>query len=199
MPALATTADGNYVYAALETTGGTQIITRAARTDLSTWTAVYSPGGGTACNVVQMPSDEDLMVFYGNFGSGIGVIVHTVSTVTNTDKSPASLSTKVINTLTVNPDNADEMWCTVDTDQDLLYTPNGGDDWITLNAALGFNATGLATIYLTNRPDRAYIGGNNGVTLDVLFTADSGATTTDKSGATLGAADGIVGIEAVRV
>ncbi len=69
MAAIATSADGNHIFMALEDGSGNQVIVKAARSDLSTWTEVYAPGAGSAANVAMVPSDPDAMLFYGNFGT----------------------------------------------------------------------------------------------------------------------------------
>lgn len=94
MASMCTNADGNYIFMALEDGSGFQIIAKASRSDLMTWEAVYSPGAGTAANVLPVPSNPDLMLFYGNFGSGVQVVKHTISTITNTNISPSGLTTK---------------------------------------------------------------------------------------------------------
>lgn len=147
MPAIATSADGAYIFLALEDSSGNQVIARAARTDLSTWTAAYEPGGGSAANVAMIPSNPDKMFFYGNFGTDVVIIMHTISTNDNSDISPSSLGAKVVNTLAVNPSDENELMCTVDTDQDLLYSTDQGSNWSTLDATLGFDGTALEALW----------------------------------------------------
>jgi len=147
MSAIATTADGNYIYLALEDTNGNQVISRAARSDLSTWTTIYQPGAGSAANIAPVPSDPDKMLFYGNFDTDVVVVEHTVSTGAESDISPASLAAKEVNTLAVNPSDANEIVITVDTDEDLKYSDDGGSTWSDWDATLTFDATALALLW----------------------------------------------------
>jgi len=158
--AIVTTADGTYIYLALEDGDGDQIIARAARSDLSAWAAVYEPGAGSAANLAPVPSNPDQVLFFGNFGTDVTVVLHTASTGAESDISPGSLAAKEVNTLTVNPSDANEIIITVDTDQDLKYSDDGGSTWSDLDAALGFDATALAVLWSGDYSDaRLFISG----------------------------------------
>ncbi len=173
MSAIATTADGQYIYAALEDGSGNQVVMRAERDDLSTWTTVYAPGGGSACNVIASIANPDLVIFYGHFGTDAQVIAHSVSTNSNADISPPSLGAQVINTFGLNPGNADVMYATVDTAQDLLQSIDGGATWATLNSALGVDATALLGLYNGQYfPDTLFFGGVD----TLLYSPNEGAT-----------------------
>lgn len=197
MPAIATTADGAYIYAALEDSAtGNQIIARAARGNLSTWTSVYDPGGGSAGNVAPAPSDSDVMYFYGNFGTDKTVIKHSVSAVTNSDISPASLGAKVVNTLSVDPSDADRIVISVGTDQDLLYTEDGGANWTLWEAALGFDATAKYVIWGGLwYPARLFVAGHDGLNAVLLYSPNEMASEQDEASAALQAASNIVAVE----
>ena len=203
MPAIATTADGAYIYMALQDDDGFQVIVSAGRPasadDAMSFAAVYAPGAGTAGNVATVPSDADKMLFYGYFGSGIQVLMHTVSTGAEVNISPAGLTTKVVNSLQVNPSNADEILITVDTNQDLLLTVDGGTIWTTLNAALSTNPTAMKTFWSGDYgPGMAYIAGNTGAAELLLWTPNDGSEVADIAGATLGAVTNIIGVEGVQ-
>lgn len=195
MSAIAVSQDGAAIFLALEDGSGNSVVVKCERDDLTTFTAVYAPGAGTACNVLAT-GDPDLMLFYGNFGSGIQVVKHVISTGAETNISPSGLTTKVINALAVNPSNISEIWATVNTDQDLLGTVDGGTTWTTLNAALGINPTSLLVFWAGDYNDnRAFIGGTvTGVT-ELLYTPNEGASYSDYAGASLDGAAAIVGIE----
>lgn len=183
MPAIATTADGAYVYLALEDGSGNPVIARAARSDLSAWEAVYEPGAGSAANVAQVPSDPDKMLFYGNFGTDVVVLEHTVSTGAESDISPASLAAKVVNTLAVDPSNADKITLTVDTDQDLLYTLDGGSNWSTADDALGFDATAAAVLWSGDySPSRLFAAGQVTGAAVLYYSPNAGASWGDYTG-----------------
>ena len=181
MAAIATDLNGTYIFAALEDSSGHQAILRAEASDLSTWTAVYQPGAGSAANVI--PAGEGYMLFYGNFGTDVGLIRHTISGGTNTDISPNSLGSKVVNCAAVNPHNENEIMITVGTDQDVLHSDDAGSTWTTLENALGFNATALAPIWdLYNRPHEVLVAGHNGANIDIRFTPNDFASSTNVEG-----------------
>lgn len=195
MSAIAVSQDGEAIFLALEDGSGFPVVAKCSRSDLATFTAAYAPGAGSACNV--LPSgDPDVMFFYGNFGSGVQVVKHVVSTGAETNISPAGLTTKVVNALAVNPSDVNELWVTVNTDQDLLGSSDGGTTWATLNAALGINPTGLLVFWAGDYDDsRAFIGGTVAGVTELLYTSNEGASYGDYAGANLDGAAAIVGIE----
>ena len=149
MSAITASADGAYLFLALEDGDGLPIILRAARSDLATWSVVYppGPGAGSAVNVASVPSDPDRVLFYGNFGTDAVVIRHAIAAETNTDLSPASLGSAIVNTLAVDPSDANRIVITVNTARDLKYTEDGGVTWINWDDALGLDATALALLW----------------------------------------------------
>lgn len=196
MAAGITTTDGAYIYMALENASGQPVIVRCAVDNLAAFTAVYAPGAGTAGNVINVPSNPDLMLFYGNFGSGVQVVRHVVSTGVETNISPTGLTTKVVNCLAVNPSNADEIIITVNTDQDLLWTDDGGVAWVTLNAALGFSATGLAVHWQSEEEYHIiYVAGQVTGVSALRYSPNTGDTLSDFTGATLNATADVSGLE----
>lgn len=196
MSAIVTTSDGAYIYLALENGSAQPVIARCARSDLSTFEAAYNPAAGTAGNVQAAPGDPDLVYFYGNFGTDVTVLAHVPSTGAETDISPASLGAKVVNTLEVDPSDANRLQITVDTDQDLLGTEDGGAAWVTLNAAVGFDVTAQRVFWGGEYDyDRAWIGGAAAGAAEARYTPNEGAYLADVTGAGLGAAAAIVGIE----
>ena len=197
MAAIATSADGAYIFMALENSSGQPVIVKCSRDDLATFTAAYDPGAGTSGNVASVPGNPDLMLFYGNFGTDVTVILYTISTDTPADISPASLGAKVVNTLAVNPSNAEEIMITVDTDQDFLFTQDQGQTWETLSATLGFDATALHVRWPGGYEENiAYIGGTPAAS-QLLFTPNEGAEFDDIAPPDLDNAAGIVGVEGV--
>jgi len=194
MAAITTSIDGDYIFIAAEN-GGNQIVLKAARTDLTTWTVIYSPGAGTANNVLQSP-DPDIVYFYGHFGTDIQVIKHTISGPTNTNISPTTLAAKVVNTMAVNPSDINELLVSVNTDQDLKYSSDGGTTWTDYDTALGFDATALWGLWSGQyAPNRYFVAGDAGATLDLLYSPNAGSSDTDVSGAALGAETNICNVE----
>lgn len=197
MSAIAVSQNGNHIFLALENESGFPVIVKTTRADLSTFTVAYNPAAGTAANVVA--AGEDTMLFYGNFGSGVQVIKHTVSSGANANISPTGLTTKVANCLAVNPSDTNEIWLTVNTDQDLLRTLDQGATWETLNAALGFSATAMLVFWEGEYElDRGYIAGNVSGTEELLYTVDEGDSYGDYAGAALGAVADVVGLDGVE-
>ncbi len=223
MSAIEASADGEKLFVALEDAVGRPIIQMASRDDLATWAKVYEPGEGAAANVKIVIADADRMIFYGNFGSkeittDAGteyspriIVQYTISTDTILDISPGDVvfgspTEKTCNALAVNPSDPDEIWATVDGDEDLRRTfgvrsviQAGGpveNEWETLDASLGFDATALVGIFDGEYSlDEGYVAGDNGSNLDLMFSHNEFSNSTDLADATLGAADDISGVE----
>lgn len=200
MPALAASADGAYIFAALENDAGQPVIVRATRPDEAgdpiTFAEAYAPAAGTAGNVASVPGNADRMYFYGNFGSGVQVIKHTISGPTNTNISPSGLTTKVVNALAVDPGDPDHIIITVNTDQDLLETRDGGTNWSTLNAALGFNATALVVNWQSfPEYDIVFTAGQVTAVSRLLYSPNSGATMSNITGTALDDTTNVVSLE----
>ena len=199
MSAIAPSADGAYIFMALEDSSGFPVVVKASRDDLSTWDAAYNPGAGTAVNVASVPGNHDLMLLYGNFGSGVQVIKHVISSVTNTNISPTGLTTKVINALACNPGDANEVWLTVNIDQDLLQTIDLGANWTTLNAALGFDPTDLLVFFSGSfEYSTLYFCGAIAAVAELRYSPNEANTLSDITGAALGASANIVGLAGVE-
>jgi hypothetical protein len=199
MSAIDTSADGAYIFLALENSSGQPVIARAARSDLSTWTKAYDPAAGTAGNVAKSVANADKMLFYGNFGTDVTVVLHTISTGANADISPPGLGAKVVNTLQVNPSGGSEAVITVDTDQDVKHTSNGGTTWTDWDAALGFDATALWVLWSgAYFAHRYFVAGDNGVDLDLLYSPNEGVSRQNKENASLEAQANICNVEATE-
>jgi hypothetical protein len=200
MPALAVSADGENIFVALEDEAGLPVILTAARSDLATWTAAYEPGAGTSANVASVPSDVDMMLFYGNFGSGIQVVAYVISTDTPTNISPTGLTTKIVNTLQVDPSDPNIIQITVNTDQDFLATYDGGTVWVDLNTAVGFDVTAQLALWAGSYDyDRSFLGGAVAGVAALRYSPNEGASLSDVTGAALaGASVNIIGLEGVE-
>lgn len=200
MAALAISADGEHIFVALEDGGGLPVILTATRSDLSTWVEAYAPGAGSAANVASVPSDADRMLFYGNFGNGVQVVSHVISASVETNISPTGLTTKVVNTLQVDPSEPLTIQITVSTDQDFLATYDGGTVWVTLNAALGFDATAQLALWAGSYDyDRSFLGGAVTGAAALRYSPNEGASLSDTTGAALDAAAvNIIGLEGVE-
>ncbi len=200
MPALKTNSDGTSIYLALEDGSGNQVIAKSLRTDLSTWTGAYSPGAGSAGNVESDFSDINSMYFYGNFGTDLLIQKFNISAGTVSDISPASLAAKVANTLSLNPGDSLEFSVSIDTDEDLKNTVDGGTNYTTLDASLGFDATALWMLWSGRHFDHRYFvaGEVSGGNLDLLYSPNEGATSNNEEGATLGALGEISNVEATE-
>ncbi|GIK36576.1 MAG: hypothetical protein BroJett011_04090 [Chloroflexota bacterium] len=198
MAAIATSADGGYVFLALENESGQPIIVKASRDDLSAFSPAYNPAAGTAGNVASVQANADQMLFYGNFGSGVQVVLHTVSTGANTNISPGGLTTLVANCLAVNPSDPDEIWITVNNgaSSSLRRTLDAGATW-EIMAALGFEPTALAITWQSDYSlDRVVVAGHT-TTTELRYSPNEGAALADYAGAGLGAAANIVGVQMI--
>jgi len=184
MSAIAISADGNNIFLALEDGSGNQVFLKAARSDLNTWTKAYNPGAGSAANVKESPSNIDVMLFYGNFGTDLVISTYRISTDVVTDISPASLAAKVINTLAVNPGGISELVASVDTDQDLKNSDDGGTTWVDWDATMGFDGTALAVLFSgAYFPHRYFTGGQTGGTGELRYSPNEGSSDNDETGA----------------
>ncbi len=199
MPAICTSGNGNYIYMALEdVTTGDQFIVEAAADDLTFWEAIYTPEAGSAGNVIPMAANPDKVIFYGNFGTDVTLLIWDSANRTLTDISPSSLGAKVVNTCQTNPANEDEIIITVDTDQDLLYSDDGGSTWTTWDATLGFDATALAGIWSSQyAPHRYMVAGDAGADLDLLYSGNQGNQSKNLEAAGLAAQVDICSVEVV--
>jgi hypothetical protein len=190
MAAIETTADGEYIYIALEDTAtGFPIVIRCARSDLDTFETVYEPGAGTAINVARAPGDN--MIFYGNFGTDVGVILHTISNSGNADISPASLGSNVVNALAVV--DANIFIAGISTVQDLIRTVDAGSNWTTVNSAIGIDSTAIEAIDVNH----LLIGGSDGSDTKILYSGNGGTSFTNLATAPVTAAANVVSIEVI--
>lgn len=188
--AIAISADKQNIFFALEDGGGLPMIVKTQ--DLATFSVAYQPGAGTAANVIAMPDDE--MLFFGNFGTDVGIILHTISTGTNTDITPAGLGASVVNAAWVNPNDGGEIWITISTAQDLLKSVDGGTNWTTQENALGLDPTALV-VFDTNK---VLVAGNTGAQTNLLYAEDDGATFTDIANTTLHAVANITALAMIE-
>lgn len=195
MASIALTADGTEIYVALEDGSGLPVVLRAVTTQLEDFIVAYEPGDGSAVNIASVPSNLDLMLIYGDFGTDVKVIQHTVSTNSNADISPASLGAAVVNGLDVNPEDAQEIYITVNTAQDLLKTSNGGGSWTTKNSALGVDPTAVKVAW--PNPDKLFVTGAAGGDTKLLWSTNGGTSFTDQAGSALQATLNICGLDLV--
>ena len=186
---------GEYIYLALQDGLAQPVVIRTTTGDPATFETVYNPLSGTAVNVKAAASDY--VFFYGDFGTDIKIIRHTVADLTNEDISPASLGAAVVNALDVNPTNDNEIWCVVNTAQDLLRTINGGTAWTTKNSSLGLNATGLKVLW--PNPDKILIVGNTGSQTRLIYSSNQGTSFSDVSGSSLHTAANISALGVVLI
>jgi hypothetical protein len=197
MTAITVNGDGNYIFLALEDASGFQVITRTVRDQLFESSEAYAPGAGSAGNVEIITSNPDAIFMHGNFNTDVLILTHTISTETNADLSPGTLGAKVCNTLIVNPSGVGEAWATINTDQDLLRTTDAGVTWPAIDAALGFDATALDTLWSGGFAlDRAFIAGKP-LSVELQYTPNEGASKDDQANAGLAAVANICSIIAI--
>lgn len=193
--ALAVSADGNNVFIALEDNStGNQIVFKATRPSSPTVSAIYDPGGGSAANVIST-GDPDKMVFFGNFGTDVGVILHTISSDTESDISPTSIGTDEIQPLAIDPSDINHIVAVNVTDQDALETEDGST-WSTLNASLGQTVEAMGVMFFGSLfPFGAFIGGDDSVDENLEYTPNEFTNLREDTSAALQAVTKITGID----
>lgn len=197
MTAMTVTADGAYIFLALEDASGNQIVLRGKRSDLTDWQTAYRPLAGSAGNVAIVSSNPDTIFMHGNFDTDIVILTHTISTGANADLSPGTLGAKVCNTLKVNPSGVGEAWATINTDQDLIRTQDAGVTWPALDAVMGFDPTALDVLWSGGYAlDRGFIAGKP-ASVELQYTPSEGADKQDLANAGLAAVANIVSVIAI--
>jgi len=145
MSVIASSIDSQFLFIALEDGGGFQLVKRV-QIGTQTFTTAFEPGAGSAVNILQHPTDEDFVYFYGQFGASSNVIKHTISSVVNTDISIPI--TNVINSLVVNPSDDQQLYAYANSNQSLYLTIDGGTTWIVQNGGVGLSAvTQIITLW----------------------------------------------------
>ncbi len=183
MAAIGVSADGDNIILALEDASGNPVFVKAARSDLTSWTEVYDPGAGTAANIMASPVNPDVMLLYGNFGTDLVVATYTISTDTVADISPASLAAKEVNAIAINPGGVSELVISVDTDQDLKNSDDGGATYADWDATMGFDGTALFVLFSgAYFPHRYFTAGQTGGTGELRYSPNEGSSDKDKTG-----------------
>lgn len=188
---------GTHLFFAMEDIASNQVIYKIDRpTSTSPVTVkVYEPGGGTDGNIAKT-GNLDRMLFYGNFGTDIGVIDHAIAAVSNTDISPTSIGAKLIQPLRADPGDIQHIIAINRDDQDAIETEDGGSNWVTLNATLGQNVDAMdMAFHGPNFPDTAFFGGNDGVDENLEYTPNEFADLREDTSAALKAVGSIVSID----
>lgn len=201
MSMLKATADGAFLFIALEDDAtGFQLIFKIVRPTSSTptTTLVYEPGGGSAGNITPT-TDNDLVIFNGNFNTDVGVIRHAITAGTNTDITPATIGADVIQPAEVDPNFTGGILVWNDTDSDLLETEDAGVSWTTLRSDAGLIAAsslgGMDVLFKGNFQDHnIYVVGDGGSGVKVYESLDKGTTLTALENAALNTAADVVGI-----
>jgi len=175
MSVLSTSTDEQFLFVALEDSAGLQLIKKLQVPSL-TITDAFVAGAGTASNVLQHPTDEDFVYFYGQFGASINVIKHTISSVTNTDISIPI--TNVINSLAVNPSNDQQLYAYANSNQSLYLTIDGGTAWNVVNGGVGLSAiTQIITLWsIVPSPNRLFASGDDTINSIINYTPNGGVS-----------------------
>ncbi len=145
------------------------------------------------------------------------ILRHTISTGANLDIGPADellFIKKTFNAVAINPSNPDEVWAINIENEDLrrsfgvfaTQTLGAGTTtetwatWETLDASLGVIATALAVLFGGDYfLDRAFVAGDSGATLDLIYSPNEFADKIDLAGAILELADDISGVEVAGI
>ncbi len=161
--------------------------------------AAYTPGSGSSANVVNS-GDSERFIFFGNFGSNIGVIDHDTSLVTNTDISPAAVGTKLVQPLSVNPAYIGNILAWIEDDEDLFQTEDEGATWTSVRTDAGLVTVlqDMNVLFKGNfQNHNIYFVGDGASGVKVYESLDEGITLTALENATLNTAADVVGITVV--
>lgn len=198
MSVLEVSQDGAFVFVALEDNDtGNQLVFKITRPTSTTPTTVlvYEPGGGSAANVAPT-GDPDRMIFHGNFGTDVGVIDHAIAAVSNTDITPTSIGTDVIQPLQADENDVQHIIAINQTDQDALETEDTGSNWSTLNATLGQTVAAMALAFFGDYfPFGGFFGGDDGADENLEYTPNEFANLREDTSAALKAVGGITAID----
>ncbi len=203
MTAIVTSATGDLIVMVGEEVDGAGAISGITAAyslpgDEGTFTEIFSTAGvgALAISCAAPPSDNDKIIFYGMLDDAGSVQIRrwniTADTLDNI--SPSGLGTKRVSALVIDPLNSDNMFCTVDEDEDLLVTTSGGTSWSSANAALGLAPTALLALFSTEFFNEVFIAGNSGG-VTVQFSQDAGATFTSLETPDLATAANVVNLE----
>jgi len=173
MSVLSSSIDSQFLFIALEDGSANQLIKRL-QISTEMFTTAFEPGAGSASNILQHPTDENFVYFYGQFGASVNVIKHTISSVTNTDISIPI--TNVINSLAVNPSDDQQLYAYANSNQSLYFTLDGGANWTVDNGAVGLSAvTQIITLWSTPpSPNRLFASGDDTVNAIINYTPNGG-------------------------
>ncbi len=126
-----------------------------------TLSIIYAPGAGTSINIVET-GDPDRMVFFGNFGTDVGVVDHAITAATNTDITMTTIGAELIQPLQVDPDNIQHIIAINRNDQDAFETEDTGSNWAAINAALGQSVDAMDLAFFGSYfPFGGLFGGND--------------------------------------
>jgi hypothetical protein len=197
--ALGVSQDGSFVFVALEDTSSNQKILKITRptSTVVTTAIVYDPGAGTSGNIAQT-GHPDRMIFFGNFGTDVGVIDHVISTETNNDISPASVGSKLIQPLRADPGDINHIIAINRDDQDAIETEDGSS-WSTLNATLGITVDAMDVGFFGPYiDDVGVIGGNDGADENLSYSPNEFVSLREDTSAALQAVGDIVSIDRIN-
>jgi hypothetical protein len=159
--------------------------------------AVYEPTAGTNANIAKT-GNFDRMLFFGNFGTDVGVIDHAIAAVTNTDISPTSIGAKIIQPLRADPGDIDHIIAINRDDQDAIETEDGGSNWSALNAALGIEVDAMDIGFFGPYiDDVGVIGGDDGADQNLSYTPNEFTSLREDTSAALKAVSNIVSVDRV--
>lgn len=199
MASIITTPNGQFIFLALEqpVTGQRVVLYQAILFPLieTHFIALADSGAVGATNVAMIPDDPFKIIIHGDLDdTGISVYEYDIVLDTLTDRSPTGAAAgKPVNTLVINPIDGLEMICTVDGDQDLFHTINGGTSWTLLNGAIGLDATAIAAVFRTGLFNEIFVAGHP-VNQNLFYSDDGGTSLTDIADAGLAAIANITNI-----
>ena len=188
-------SSNNLFFALEEESTGNQVIIKY---DILSeqFNTVYDPQAGDCSNVIRLGTDLDNMLFFGNFGTDVKLIKHTISTLNNSDISPASLGSNLLQPVESDPLDSNHIIAIDQDSEDVLESLDLGSNWNTINNAIG--GLVLAIKMLWNNiyyPDNGFIGLYDGVDTALFFTPNNFENTREDSSAALQSASDIVSLD----
>lgn len=158
-------------------------------------TVAYNPAGSSSINVVAT-GDPDRMLFFGNFGTDVGVIDHVISTAVSNDITMTTIGADLIQPALVDPSDVDHIIAVNRTDQDVFETLDGGTTWTALNSALAITVDVMDLIFQgAYWPSAGFIGGNDGVDENLSYTPNEFGALREDTSAGLKATAGLTSLD----
>ncbi len=167
-------AAGTFIYIAALNSSSVPILLKL-NTDLSAFpTIIFEPGQGSDIGVICGKEDASTIWIGGDFGDTDVLEKSENAGTTFTVKDDGTFGT--VNIFHVGPDSDDRVLL-VDDNVNIEETVDGGTNWTTINAAVGFTINAIAR--LATDVKEAVFGNASSVTNNIDYSLDSGENMED--------------------